>query len=99
MSLERIQNEYTYMQRFATSGFARGEYLCGGLDLRSTKQWHPKDNPFWVVRTTEDVIRDHGDIFNPNFIAFLRQLYLGFVYARQIPDDGVERNPCRRPPS
>ena len=90
-----ILREYRYMKPFADGGFGTRTYLCGGLDLRSTRQWSPQGNPFWVVRTTEDIMGGHGDIFNPNFVAFFRQLYLGFIHARQhTPPDGVENNPC-----
>ncbi len=98
LGIGTVEREYQFMQRFADRGFGYNEYLCGGMSLNATKQWYPKDNPFWVVRTTKEVIADHGDIFNANFIAFFRQLYVGFVYARAIPDDGVERNPCKDPP-
>lgn len=95
-----IESEYRFMQRFAAAGFARRDILCGGLDLRATKQWHPHGNPFWVVRTTRDIIGGHGDIFNSNFIAFFRQLYLGFIYARyHTKGDSAEANPCQQPGS
>jgi len=96
LSARTIESEYSYMQRFAHSGFTRHDYLCGRLDLQATQHWHPDDNPFWVVRTTKDVIRDHGDIFNPNFVAFVRQLYVSLIFARHyVPEDGIERNTCK----
>jgi hypothetical protein len=77
-----VEAEYRLMRRIEEEGVAHREYLCGGLGLAGTDKWRPERNPFWVVRTTKDVIRDHGDIFNPNFVAFMRQMYLGFIFAR-----------------
>lgn len=85
--------EYAHMSRLARDGIAGGkgspyrQYLCGGMELRSTGQHYPDHNPFWVIRTTKDVMRDHGDIFNPNFVAFVRQMYLGVIAARRQAKD------------
>jgi hypothetical protein len=77
-----VEAEYQLMRRIEQEGVANREYLCGGLELAGTDKWRPEHNPFWVVRTTKEVIKDHGDIFNPNFVAFMRQMYLGFIFAR-----------------
>lgn len=83
-------------QRVATiqkEGFAATEYFCGGegeqFNLRLTidKQWYPKENPFWVVHTTGDIMSSHNDIFNPRFEAFVRQMYIRALSASQ----GLER--------
>jgi len=98
LKADRIAREYEYMKRFAHDGFGPSACLCGGLKLEATSQWYPTGNPFWVVRTTKEIVADHGDIFNPNFVAFIRQLYLGLIYARHgMPNEHVERNPCRNP--
>lgn len=80
-----IDAEYELMRRIEKEGVAQTEYLCNGMELKGTDQWRPDHNPFWVVRTSREVIKDHGDIFNPNFVAFLRQMYLGFIFARFEP--------------
>ena len=73
----------------ATKGFAPAQpkptqqYLCSGLNLRWTKEAYPDNNPFWVVRTTGDIMKDHGDIFNPAMVAFMRQIYVAFLAARR----------------
>jgi hypothetical protein len=77
----KIRAEYALMRRIADEGVARKEHMCNELVLEATDRWVPERNPFWVVQTSEDVIFDHGDIFNPNFVAFLRQMYLGFIFA------------------
>jgi hypothetical protein len=80
-----IDAEYELMRRIEDEGVGPIEYLCSGLELKATQRWRPDHNPFWVVRTSKGVIDDHGDIFNPNFVAFLRQMYLGFIFARSRP--------------
>ena len=81
--------EYAYLRELATKGFAptqpkpTQQYLCSGLNLRWTKEAYPDNNPFWVVRTTGDIMKDHGDIFNPAMVAFMRQIYVAFLAARR----------------
>jgi pimeloyl-ACP methyl ester carboxylesterase len=85
-----VSRDYAHMSEIAKKGFDAGkpkpsrQYLCGGLDLRWTEQAYPDHNPFWVVRTTKDIMKDHGDIFNPAMVAFVRQMYIGFIAARDI---------------
>ena len=88
-SKDEARREYEHMSGIAREGFTHEKtdapyrrYLCGGLDLRSTAQHYPVHNPFWVVRTTRDIMKDHGDIFNRNFLNFIRQMYLGVIAAR-----------------
>lgn len=96
VSLDALATEYQYMANVARSGAATTQYFCGGLKLEATNQWYPKDNPYWVVRTSEAVIGGHNDVFNPNFIAFVRQLYLSLIYAREhMADKSQERRACR----
>jgi hypothetical protein len=69
---------------FARNGINRDkgrEYLCDGLQLSVTQKWQPRNNPFWVVQTTSDIMDGHGDIFNDNFVAFIRQMYLAVILA------------------
>ena len=81
-------DEYRQMDEIARYGFDRGkpkplqQYLCGGLNLKWTEEAYPDHNPFWVVRTTEDIMHGHSDIFNANMVAFVRQMYAGFIAAR-----------------
>ncbi|OGW34254.1 MAG: hypothetical protein A2X58_03810 [Nitrospirae bacterium GWC2_56_14] len=70
------ENEFAHMAVFSLKGVQPGEYLCNGLNLTTTKEWAPTGNPYWVVETTGDVIKDHYDMFNPYFISFVRQMYL-----------------------
>jgi hypothetical protein len=77
----KIRAEFELMRRIRKEGVAPVEHLCNELKLEATNRWVPERNPFWVVQTGTDVIADHGDIFNPNFVAFLRQMYLGFIFA------------------
>jgi pimeloyl-ACP methyl ester carboxylesterase len=54
-------------------------YLCDGkrgLKLAAMPQWQPKGNPYWVVETSGDIMSGHNDIFNPSFVAFIRQMYV-----------------------
>lgn len=62
----------------------RTDYFCGGLKLTDTESWFPPSNPFWVVQTTKDIIRDHNDIFNERFAAFMRQMYLRIAVATDL---------------
>jgi hypothetical protein len=76
-----IGSEFRLMRRIQREGVKRTEYLCNNLKLEATERWEPERNPYWVVQTKPEVIADHGDIFNPKFVAFLRQMYLGFIFA------------------
>lgn len=58
------------------------EYFCGGLLLTDTNSRFPPTNPFWVVQASKDIIRDHNDIFNDRFTAFMRQMYLRIAIAK-----------------
>lgn len=84
----KASREYAHMFQIAKDGFDRDkprpsqQYLCEGLELKWTEEAYPDHNPFWVVRTTEDIMHGHNDIFNANMIAFVRQMYTGFIAAR-----------------
>jgi hypothetical protein len=81
--------EYAFLSEFSKKGFDPAQqkpsqqYLCNGLDLRWTKQAYPETNPFWVVRTTGDIMKDHNDIFNPAMMDFVRQMYVAFIAAQR----------------
>jgi len=77
-----ISNEYRLMRGIGQRGFNDTEYLCNELRLESTANWVPKANPFWVVSTTPDLMKDHNDIFNARFLSFIRQMYLGVIAVR-----------------
>jgi hypothetical protein len=83
----QLRAEYQLMSRIGARGFKEGgpEYLCSGLQLERTGSGMPAQNPFWVVETTEDVIKDHNDIFNPRFVSFIRQMYLSIISQRMKP--------------
>ena len=61
------------MNEIARHGFDPQQYLCGGLELVWKEEAYKNRNPFWVVQTTADIMKDHTDIFNDNMIAFVRQ--------------------------
>jgi hypothetical protein len=84
LTTSAIEAEYEYIQRAYDKGFRREEHLCGLMHLRAAPQWQPASNPYWVVRTTDEIIDDHSDLFNPNFVTFVRQIYLGFIYTRVL---------------
>jgi hypothetical protein len=97
VTIDMIEAEYRHMGAIAKRGFDTRQYLCGGLQLEATNQWHPKNNPYWVVHTNKDVIDGHSDLFNSNFVTFIRQLYLSVIYVReQIADKKAERARCDR---
>jgi len=77
-----IGDEYRLMRGIGQRGFKAREYLCNGLKLESTANWVPNANPFWVVSTTGDIMKDHNDIFNARFVSFIRQMYLGVIAVR-----------------
>lgn len=60
------------------------EYFCGGLWLTDTDSRFPPANPFWVVQASKDIIRDHNDIFNDRFTAFMRQMYLRIAISKDV---------------
>jgi len=72
-------DEVAHMTNITRDGVQSPEYLCDGLKLTTTPEWAPAGNPYWVVETTGDVMSDHNDIFNPNFVAFIRQMYLAVI--------------------
>ena len=41
-----------------------------------------RQNPFWVVSTTGDLMGGHNDIFNQRFQSFISQMYLGVIAVR-----------------
>lgn len=72
----QARDEAAMVERLvAQPHFGTHETLCRGLLLESNDRWQPKENPFWVVSATGDVIRDHGDIENPRLLSFIRVLY------------------------
>jgi hypothetical protein len=79
-----LEAEFQFMKNIEATGVPRQVDLCGQMKLSATDQWYPAHNPYWVVRTTGDIIDGHSDLFNPKLIAFVRQMYLGFIYARHI---------------
>jgi pimeloyl-ACP methyl ester carboxylesterase len=81
-----IAAEYERMQAIGKSGFKEKEYLCSRLQLESTRKQFPKENPFWVVSTTGEIMDGHNDIFNPNFVSFIRQMYLGVISVRNLKE-------------
>ncbi|MDH4187416.1 MAG: hypothetical protein OEV08_10490 [Nitrospira sp.] len=88
------QQEYEYMAEIARRGFdftkkkPAQQRLCDGLELKWTSEAYPDHNPYWVVRTTGDIMRDHNDIFNENMVAFVRQIFSAFVAARNQYNEG-----------
>ena len=78
-----IGDEFELMRSVvAGGGFKKKQYLCSGLRLEATPNQVPEKNPFWVVSTTEEIMEDHNDIFNRNFVSFIRQMYLGLISVR-----------------
>ena len=82
--------ETRHMQKFSQELGKPSQNLCDGLKLQSTEQWRPAGNPFWVVQTSGEIMADHNDIFNPRFVAFVRQMYLAVV-AREGAGTGGPR--------
>jgi hypothetical protein len=74
---ERLRAELGSAGALRHAFFGKQEYLCDSLKLASTEQWQPVGNPYWVVETTGDIMNGHNDIFNPAFVAFVRQMYIG----------------------
>lgn len=78
-----ILGEIQHMQRLGQQGFQdKKTYLCSALELETDGDPQPRHNPFWVVSTTGDIMSGHNDIFNPLFVSFFRQMYLGITLAR-----------------
>jgi hypothetical protein len=77
-----IADEFELMRGVAGKGFKKKQYLCSGLRLEATPNQEPEHNPFWVVSTTEEIMEGHNDIFNRNFVSFIRQMYLGLISVR-----------------
>ena len=76
---DRLAVERAHMAGILERGVGSQEYLCGQLKLTATDHWTPKDNPFWVVSTSSDIMDGHNDIFNNYFVGFIRQVYLGVL--------------------
>ena len=82
------EREYEFMGEIARDGFDPGkpkpeeQQLCDGLVLKWTAEAVPDHNPYWVVRTTGDIMRGHNDIFNDNMVSFVRQMFTAFIVAR-----------------
>lgn len=90
-SLEVAQSEkflakWRQQSGLLASGWTRN--FCGGdsLEVVNHVDMPDKDNSnaaVWNIETDSEVMKDHNDITNPNFIDFLRQLY-GDVALPQI---------------
>ncbi len=80
---EAILGETELMETLGDKGFQqKTAYLCGELELVTGGGLRPPHNPFWVVSTTKDIMSGHDDIFNPLFVSFFRQMYVGVTLAR-----------------
>jgi len=79
-----VLGEVEAMEKLGNEGFQQDTtYLCHGLKLDiSPAPQVPPYNPYWVVTTTGDVMDGHNNIFNPNFVAFFRQMYVAVTAAR-----------------
>jgi pimeloyl-ACP methyl ester carboxylesterase len=56
--------------------YGQEEHFCNGLTLKARPEnWSPAGNPVWIVHTTKDVIENHGNIYNPHFLSFVRTVY------------------------
>jgi hypothetical protein len=80
-SLEVAQTEKFLTQWRESSGLLVSGWIrnfCGGDYLEVVKHADMPDNSnalVWNIETDAEVMKDHNDITNPNFIDFLRQLY------------------------
>jgi len=82
-SLEVAQSEKFIMEWREQSGLLASGWtrsFCGGdyLEVVNHVDVLEKDNSnaiVWNIETDSEVMKDHNDINNPNFINFLRQLY------------------------
>lgn len=74
LSGESAQIE-TRRRELATRRYGIGETYCTGMRLRARDNWQPQGNPFWQISVTPDVIADHGDLYNPRFLSFVRTVY------------------------
>jgi len=54
--------------------------FCGGMTLAQlnddTTENKKGNTPVWNIRTTAPIIFDHNNFMTPQFINFIRQLYL-----------------------
>jgi hypothetical protein len=77
---EEVFREKELMTRIRRGGFSMtgDQYFCGNLRLESAARWSVV-TPFWVVSTTDNLMKDHNDFLNPNFVTFVRQIYIGLT--------------------
>ncbi len=77
---KEVLSEKELMTRIRGSGFSEtgDQYFCGNLRLESAARWSVA-TPFWVVSTTDNLMKDHNDFLNPNFVTFVRQIYIGLT--------------------
>jgi len=87
---QHVTDEATHMAAIAKRGIRPVEYLCDGLKLTGTPEWTPLNNPYWVVDTSKYVMEGHNDIFNPNFVAFVRHMYALLVNATEQAKAGIQ---------
>jgi hypothetical protein len=85
-------DEEKFVESLASEGLADGtQYLCQGLKLvgplteveRNGPRRVARGKAFMVVQTTGAIMKDHDDIFNPAFVAFIRQMYRAVLFARR----------------
>lgn len=64
----------------------------GNVDLRA-REGLPKNNPFWVIKASKGVIKDHGDLFNPTLVTFLYEVVgeAAFGLSTRAPADATVR--------
>jgi hypothetical protein len=81
---QQVSAEIQLMKDIQSRGFSSNgkDYLCGNMQLQPDQGWQV-GNPFWVISTSGDLIEDHSDFMNPNFGAFVRQLYIHVGLSRR----------------
>jgi hypothetical protein len=85
---DTIHVERQMMAELGSSGITeQTTYLCGELELATLGKLQPAYNPYWVVRTTKDIMDGHNDIFNPRFVSFFRQMYMAITAETQKSAD------------
>jgi len=76
--------------------------FCGALRLAKVDDdssklplCRPDFLPLWVIQTDTAVIKDHGDLLNPHFLDFVRQVY--FTVELAIDAYRVQKKPAAKP--
>ena len=80
----KVTAEYEHAQEFGRYVSTHGEappsrrQFCAGTVLSTLDKWNPEgwNKPVMVISASKELIADHNAIYGPQFVSFVRELYM-----------------------